>query len=70
MAKVKTDVKKFNVWKANSNGEPIEGTDRTITGPCKRDILGFLAYEEGVDHLRSNMVVKLPNGDYWCASQM
>ena len=28
---------KYNAWKAKSNGEPIEGTDRILTGVSKRD---------------------------------
>ncbi len=63
-------MKKFNAWKAKSNCDPIEGTDRLFTGNSKRDVLQHLAYEEGVEHNRNDMVVILPNGDMWCVSQL
>jgi len=27
---------KYNAWKAKSNGEPIDGTDRILIGASKR----------------------------------
>lgn len=42
-------MKKYNVWKADSNGNPIEGTDRVISGISKRAMIKHLAHEEGVN---------------------
>jgi len=63
-------MKTYNVWKAKANCEPIEGTDRLVSAPSKRWVLEQIAYEEGVKHNRNHMVVKLPNGEIWCASQI
>jgi hypothetical protein len=35
---------KYNAWKAKSNGEPIERTDRILTGVSKRAIIKHLAF--------------------------
>ena len=61
-----TKLKKFNAWKADSKGNPIEGTDRILTGVSKRAVLKHIACEEKVDIQHNDMIVKLPNGDCWC----
>ncbi len=59
-------LKTYYAWKATSKGEPIENTDRKLTGTSKRAVLAHLAYEEKVPHNQNDMVVQLPNGDFWC----
>lgn len=49
---------KYNAWKADTHCEPIEGTDRIISGVSKRAVLKHLAYEEGVEYKHGNMTVK------------
>lgn len=61
---------KYNAWKATPNGEPIEGTDRILTGVSKRAIIKHLAYEEGVEHMHNDMTVKCKDGTIWCISQI
>lgn len=61
---------RYNVWKANSQCEPIEGTDRILLGKSKRNVLKHLAYEEKVEYKHNDRVIKLPNGDMWCVSSM
>lgn len=63
-------MKKFNVWKAKSNDEPIDGTDRLLVGVSKRAVIKHLAYEEGVKHTPNDMIVRCKDGTVWCASQI
>ena len=57
---------KYNAWKADSNLEPIEGTDRIIKGKSKRAVIKLLAYEEGVPHMHNDMIVRCTDGTIWC----
>ena len=61
---------KYNAWKAKSNGEPIEDTDRILEAPTHRWVIKHLANEEGVAHKHNDVIVRLPNGDFWCASKV
>lgn len=61
---------KYNAWKAKSNGEPIEGTDRILTGVSKRSIIKHLAFEEGVEYQHNDMIVRCKDGTTWCVSQI
>lgn len=61
-------IKKYNAWKCDSNANPIEGTDRIISGRSKRAILKHLAYEEGVEYIHNSMILRLPNGEFWAVS--
>lgn len=63
-------LKKYNAWKAKSNCEPIEGTDRILTGFSKRSIIKHLAFEEGVEYKHNDMIVKLQDGTIWCVSEI
>jgi len=62
-------MKKFNVWKTTPNGDPIEGTDKIYTGPSKRWIIKHIAYENNVKIRTGALIVKLPNGEMFCASE-
>ncbi len=57
--------RKYFVWKTNSNGEPIDGTDRVLTGSSKKSVVKHLAYEEGVQYTEGDILVKCKNGDVW-----
>lgn len=61
---------KYNAWKAKSNGDPIEGTDRILTGVSKRMIIKHLAFEEGVEYQHNDMIVKCKDGTIWCVSKI
>jgi hypothetical protein len=61
---------RYLAWKADSKCNPIEGTDRILTGVSKRAILKHLAYEEDVEHQHNNMVVKCKDGNMWFVSQL
>jgi len=61
---------KYNVWKAESNGDPIEGTDKIYIGVSKRAIIKHLAFEEGVEHQHNDMIVRCKDGRIWCVSQI
>lgn len=61
---------KYSAWKANLNGEPIEGTDRILSGVSKRAIIKHLAFEEGVEHQHNDMIVRCKDGTTWCVSQI
>ncbi|MFC4721742.1 hypothetical protein ACFO5O_05395 [Geojedonia litorea] len=67
---MKNRVKKFNAWKAKSTGEPIEGSERFIYACTKQKVMEILAIEEGVQFIKNNNVVRLPNGDLWYATQL
>jgi len=56
---------KYNAWKSDSNGNPIEGTDRIFTGKSTRSFLKHIAYEEGIEHNHNDVLVRLKNGDMW-----
>lgn len=59
---------KFLVWKADSKCNPIENTDRILIGPSKRWIFNYLATEEKIKlNLHNGTVLRLPNGEMWCA---
>lgn len=60
----------YNAWKANSNCEPIEGTDRTLTCESKRAVIKHLAFEEGVEHKHNDMLVRCKDGTIWCVSKI
>lgn len=55
----------YNIWKCNSNCEPIEGTDRIIKGPSLRWIMRQIAFENKVDPNQSYPIVKLSNGEFY-----
>jgi len=61
---------KYNAWKAKTNGDPIEGTDRILTGVSKREIIKHLAFEEGVEYQHNDMTVRCKDGTIWCASKI
>ena len=61
---------KYNAWKAKSNGDTIEGTDRILTGVSKRMIIKHLAFEEGVEYQHNDMIVKCKDGTIWCVSKI
>ena len=61
---------KYEAWKAKPNCEPIEGTERIILGKSKREVIGYLAYEEGVEHKHNDMIVRCKDGTIWCAHKI
>ncbi len=61
---------RYQAWKANPNCDPIEGTDRILTGTSKRAILQHLAHEEGVEHNHNDMSVKCKDGTMWFVSKL
>lgn len=63
-------MKKYDVWKADKNGNPIDGTDRVIKAKSKRDVIKHLAHEEGVEHNHNDMVVQCNDGTLWCCSSI
>ena len=67
MVKIKSG--KFNIWRAKSNGDPIDGTDYIMNAPSKRWALKHIAYENNVELPHNSMIVRLPNGEFWCASE-
>lgn len=70
---MKTQMKtqnKYNAWKAKPNCDPIEGTDRILTGVSKRAIIKHLAFEEGVEHQHNDMIVRCKDGNIWFVSKI
>lgn len=61
---------KYNAWKAKTNGDPIEGTDRIFSAICKRDVIKHLAYEEGVEHQHNDLIVRCKDNTIWCVSKI
>jgi hypothetical protein len=57
----------YNAWKANSKGDPIEGTDRILTAISKRSVMKHLAHEEGVEYQHNDMIVRCNDGTFWCS---
>lgn len=66
MKVVKETIKRYPCWKADSKGNPIEGTDRIIVGTSKRSVVRHLAHESTVDWKQGDLLVRLANGDCWC----
>lgn len=62
-------VHKYNAWKAKSNGEPIEGTDRILLGVSLRMVIKHLANEEGVEYNHNDMIVRCKDTTLWCVSK-
>lgn len=58
-------MKVYNVWKTDSNGNPIDGSDRILTGSNLYSILKHLAYEEGVLIKETDLFVRCENGEIW-----
>ena len=61
---------KYNCWKAEQNGAPIVGTDKIVSGYSKREVLKYLAFTENVIYNHNDMIVKLNDGTFWCASKI
>ena len=61
---------KYNAWKAKSNGDPIEGTDRIFTGISKRAVIKHLAFQEGVKSRHNDMMVRCKDGTVWHVSRI
>lgn len=61
---------RYNAWKAKSNADPIEGTDRILNGVSKRAIIKHLSFEEGVEHQHNDTIVRCKDGTMWCVSQI
>lgn len=59
---------RYNVFKTNKNCEPIEGSDRIITGLSRRAIAKHLAYEEGVEMPANSYIVRCKDGSIWHVS--
>lgn len=64
------ETNRYNAWKSNQKGEPIEGTDRILTGSSKRSILKHLAYEEGVEHQHNDVIIRCQDGTTWHVSKI
>jgi hypothetical protein len=62
--------KKYNIWKADQKCAPIEGTNYILDAPTKRWALDHVAHINGVKRGHNDMVVKMPNGEFWCASEI
>ncbi len=58
-------INKYHVWKSKSNGEPIEGTDRILTGVNARSVVQHLAFEEGIEPQQSKRLVRCEDGTVW-----
>jgi len=67
---MKKKLYRYNAWKTNDNFEPIEGTDRILTGPSKRWIVKHLASEEGVEYKNDIMMVKCKDDTLWFVSKI
>ena len=61
---------KYNAWKAKPNCDPIEGTDKILSGTSKRATLDHLAFEEGVKRGHNEMLVRCNDGMLWFVSKI
>lgn len=59
--------KKYNVWRCYPNCDPIPGTDKYYWGPSKRWVMKHVASENGITLFPNQMIVKLPNGEFYTA---
>ena len=57
--------KVYNVWKTDFELNPIDGTDRVLTGSNLYNVLKHLAYDEGVTVKQSDLFVTCKNGNVW-----
>lgn len=61
---------RYNAWKVDSNGWPIEGTDRVLRGTSVRSIIKHLSYEEGVEYKHGKLSVHCKDGTIWHVSKL
>ena len=66
----KSQINKYNIWKTDSKGEPIENSDRILTGPSLRWIMRQIAYENDVTITPGGLVVRLENGDMFVGQKI
>ncbi len=58
---------KYNVWLADANCNPIEGTDKYYWGRSARWVMQHVAAENGIKIKQGALIVRLPNGNaYYC----
>jgi hypothetical protein len=62
---MKSQLNRYNAWKADSKCEPIPDTDRVFMGKSKRAVVKHLAYEEGVEHMHNDILVRCKDGTIW-----
>jgi hypothetical protein len=67
---MKSQLNRYNAWKADSKCEPIPDTDRVFTGKSKRAVVKHLAYEEGVENMHNDILVKCKDGTTWFVSKI
>ena len=58
---------KYNVWLADADLNPIEGTDRYYWGRSARWVMQHVATEKGVKIRQGELIVRMPDGSsYHC----
>ena len=55
--------RKYVVWETDSQCEPVEGKEETVTSTSMRDFLEQRAFVMGVPYHRPDRHLKLPNGN-------
>jgi hypothetical protein len=58
----------YNAWKVDSKMNPIENTDRTLSGFSEKAVLRFLAFEENVPY-NGEKIVRLNDNTSWIVSK-
>lgn len=61
-------MKTYNVWRSKPNCEPIEGTDKVYSGKSKRSVMKHVAWENKVEINEGDIIVRLPNGEFFSCS--
>lgn len=56
---------KYNLWKADSSGNPIEGTDVLVEASTLRLAIRWIANREGLNWKQGSISVSTPDGDRW-----
>lgn len=64
------NLRNYNIWKADTNGNPIEGSDRILSARSKRKALKHIADEIGIPYDGRSLIIRCPDGSFYNASPM
>ena len=70
MEKSKIEEKKYVAWKTDNNINPIQGSERILSGISQRAIIRHLAFEEKVIYNNNDLFVKNNDGTKWFVSKL
>lgn len=61
---------KYNIWKTDPSGNPIEGTDVIVEASTLRLAIRWISNREGITIRQGSTSVRLPDGGGWYAQKI